>query len=114
MPRTGAEYSCDLRPGFARKLSSASHTRFFNVPLAVSFSDGAIQCIVKNGLTCTCVSLWPCHDFNRIQSRREASYRVPAFPKLKCVAADRAGRALVHGVERITAAIGALGLAVYI
>src|SRR5436190_23987284 len=42
-PRTGAEYSWDLRPELARNWSAASQRRFSSAALSVSFSDGAIQ-----------------------------------------------------------------------
>ena len=41
----GPEYSCGLRPELARNWSAASQRRFSSVALALSFSEGAIQCI---------------------------------------------------------------------
>src|SRR5229473_810132 len=44
-PRTGCEYWAAVRPELARNWSAALQRRFSSVPLAVSFSDGAIHCI---------------------------------------------------------------------
>ena len=43
----GPEYSWALRPELARNWSAASQRRFSSVAVAVSFSEGAIQCMVS-------------------------------------------------------------------
>ena len=46
-PRTGWEYCAAFRPLLARNWSVAAQRRFSSVLLAVSLSDGAIQCMFQ-------------------------------------------------------------------